>query len=103
MPLAAHSFILVSSLDLLDCLDLLLLNHFIPMLLCEGSSQEDGKQPLEPEDAEALQTVLPRLCQGEPHSLDAAQPIDRVEDEVLTPMSVFVDPSASGKDLIVKE
>lgn len=99
--LSNKDILLSPVLDLLDCLDLFLLNHLIPMLLSKVSAEEDGDEPSEPYCAEEFDVVLFQLLDKQygPHRV---QPIQSEEQTILGEMSVFVDSGASGQDLVVE-
>lgn len=72
------------------------------MLRREDSSSEDSQQPLEPNEAEKLDVVLPQLGGGKPDSLGTVDAEEEVEDSVLDRLGVLDSSGAPGQDVIVE-
>ena len=72
------------------------------MSLSERTSEKDSQQPSYPHSAEEFDVVLSQLLHEE-HRANTMKTIERIEDRVLSGVSVLVDSSVPSKNLIVEE
>jgi len=89
--------------DFFNSFDLFLLNKLIPMLRRKDSTSQNRDYPLEPYRPEDLDVVLPQFGQSEPNGLDAVDPKEEIEEEVLDWLGIFDSFGVPSQDSVVKD